>query len=200
MDIPVELSRVVISETGDQQVIFLKELGGERSFPILIGIAEALAIDRRLKGVPTPRPMTHELLARVIESLGASVEKVVVSDIREHTFIATLFLQRDGEAIEVDSRPSDAIALGAAMETPIFVAEHVMDSVLSPPSSKAERIDLLRRRMEMLRRGIDELSSILDDEEFLDGAPDEMVAQQHQRLEEMRAEYEAIRKVLDKMG
>ncbi|MFW6066418.1 MAG: bifunctional nuclease family protein, partial [Planctomycetota bacterium] len=82
MDVPMELSRVLITELGDQQVIFLKEKGGERSFPIVIGIAEALAIDRRLKGVPMPRPMTHDLMANVIESLGGTVERVVIHDLQ----------------------------------------------------------------------------------------------------------------------
>ena len=133
MDVPMELSRIVITELGDQQVIFLKEKGGERSFPILIGINEALAIDRRLKGLPTPRPMTHDLLASVIEALGGTVEKIVVNDLVEHTFYATLYIRQDNRLLEIDSRPSDAIALGSAMGTPIYVAEHVLDSVLKSP-------------------------------------------------------------------
>ena len=126
MNVPMELSRFLITELGDQQVIFLKEKDGERSFPIMIGTSEALAIDRRLKGQETPRPMTHELLAKTIDALGGTIERVVISDIREHTFIAVLSISRDGETIEIDSRPSDAIALGVAFDTPIFVAEHVL--------------------------------------------------------------------------
>jgi hypothetical protein len=200
MDIPVELSRVVITEMGDQQVIFLREKGGERSFPILIGIAEALAIDRRLKGVETPRPMTHDLLASVIETMGGEVEKIVVSDIREHTFIATLYVRRDGELLEIDARPSDAIALGAGLETPLYVARKVFDNVLSPPSSREDRIELLRTRMQMLARGIDELESLLENPQFLANAPEQAVEQQRERLEEMRTEHEAIREVLAKLG
>lgn len=130
MDIPVELSKIIINETSDQQFIVLKEKEGERSFPIVIGIVEIFAIDRRLKGIKTPRPMTHDLLADVIDNLNASIEKIVINDLLHHTFYARIFLKTDGESIEVDSRPSDAIALGIATDTPIFVADHVFEKVL----------------------------------------------------------------------
>ncbi len=130
MDIPVELSRIIINETADQQIIVLKEKEGERSFPIVIGIVEIFAIDRRLKGIKTPRPMTHDLLASVIDNLDAEIEKIVINDLLHHTFYAKIYLRTDDELIEVDSRPSDAIALGVATETPIFVADHVFEKVL----------------------------------------------------------------------
>ncbi len=127
MDIEVELSRIIINEASDQQVIVLKERGGERSFPIVIGIFEVFAIDRRLKGIETPRPMTHDLLSSTIENLGGKLEKIVINDLVNHTFYAQLHISRDGQKVEIDSRPSDAIALGVASETPIFVADHVFD-------------------------------------------------------------------------
>ena len=198
MDIAVELSRIVITELGDQQVIFLKEKAGDRSFPILIGIAEALAIDRRLKAIDTPRPMTHELLANVIRALGGQLEKIVVNDLREHTFYATLHIRRNSEVIEVDSRPSDAIALGAAFGTPIYVAEHVFDEVVSAPATKAERLDLLRKRMEMLREQIEELTKRLRDEAFLGEASQEIVKEARKQLKAMKQEYGIISKVLKK--
>ena len=129
MDIEMELSRIIIQETSDQQFIFLKEINGERSFPIVIGINEAIAIDRRLKGIPTPRPMTHDLLYRTITQLGGRLERVIINDIRDHTFYAMLIIERDGQLLEIDSRPSDAIALGVVDNTPIFVAEHILDEV-----------------------------------------------------------------------
>ena len=129
MDIEVELSRIIINETSDQQVIVLKERNGQRSFPIVIGIIEIFAIDRRLKGIKPPRPMTHELLASVIEGLGAKVEKVVINDLRNHTFFAKIHLNLNGRSIQIDSRPSDAVALGAASKTPIYVAEQVFDNI-----------------------------------------------------------------------
>ncbi|TFG50442.1 MAG: bifunctional nuclease family protein [Candidatus Brocadiia bacterium] len=127
MDVEVELSRISINETTDQQIIVLKERHGQRSFPIVIGIVEIFAIDRRLKGITPPRPMTHDLLANVIESLGAQIEKIVINDLRSHTFYATITLGINGKTVEIDSRPSDAIALGVATEAPIFVADHVLD-------------------------------------------------------------------------
>ena len=127
MLVRMDLARTIIVETSDSQVIILKERDGDRHLPILIGINEALAIDRRLKGLRTPRPMTHDLLANVVESLGGELEKIIVSDLRDHTFYATLIIRRDGELIEVDSRPSDAVALGVASGTPIFVENHVLE-------------------------------------------------------------------------
>jgi len=127
MDVEVELSRIIINETSDQQIIVLKERNGPRGFPIVIGIVEIFAIDRRLKGITPPRPMTHDLLASVIEHLGARVERIVIDDLRNHTFYAKIYLNIDGRTVKVDSRPSDAIALCAAIDAPIFVADHVFD-------------------------------------------------------------------------
>lgn len=129
MDVEVELSRIIINESSDQQVIVLKERHGPRSFPIVIGIVEIFAIDRRLKGLTPPRPMTHDLLDSVIKGLGAKIEKIVINDLRSHTFYAKIHLMMNGQVVEIDSRPSDAIALGAASGAPIFVAEHVLDRV-----------------------------------------------------------------------
>ncbi len=125
MDVEVELSRIIINETSDQQIIVLKERHGQRSFPIVIGIAEIFAIDRRLKGIKPPRPMTHDLLDSVIENLGAKIKKIVINDLRNHTFYAKIHLSLNGRTVEVDSRPSDAIALGAASNIPIYVADHI---------------------------------------------------------------------------
>jgi bifunctional DNase/RNase len=127
MEVEVELSRIIINETSDQQVIVLKERNGPRAFPIVIGIVEIFAIDRRLKGIQPPRPMTHDLLANVIDGLGARIERIVIDDLRNHTFYAKIHLGIDGRSVQIDSRPSDAIALCAALDAPIFVAEHVFD-------------------------------------------------------------------------
>jgi len=127
MELEAELSRIVIDEQSDQQIIVIKEKNGNRSFPIVIGIVEILAIDRRLKGILPPRPMTHDLLGNVIEGLGAQTEKIVINDLRHHTFFAKIHLSLDGRTVAIDSRPSDAIALGVAREVPIYVADHVFD-------------------------------------------------------------------------
>lgn len=127
----MELAKIVIAETNDQQIIVLRERDGERRFPIIIGSNEALAINRRLKDQQTPRPLTHELLASVVAAMGGEFEKIVVNDLRDHTFYATIFIRRNGELLEVDARPSDAIALSAGTDIPIFVAEHVLREVTS---------------------------------------------------------------------
>ncbi len=129
MQIEMQLVRIVISETDDQQIIILKEVNGDRHFPIVIGITEAAAIDRRLKKHPTPRPPTHELLASVIEKLGGVVERVVINDLRDRTFFALLHVKQGEQLLEIDSRPSDAIALGIGTGVPIFVEEKVLESV-----------------------------------------------------------------------
>ena len=129
MSVQVELKRIIITEQSEQQVIYLKEIVGERSFPIVIGNTEAVAIDRRLKGLPTPRPYTHELLASVIEKLEAKLERIVINDLQDHTFFARLVIRQSGKTVEIDCRPSDAIALGIAGNVPIFVADHVMNEV-----------------------------------------------------------------------
>jgi bifunctional DNase/RNase len=129
MEVEVELSKIIINEAVDQQIIVLKELRGERSFPIVIGMMEILAIDRRLKNIQLPRPMTHDLLADVIEQMGGGVEKVVINDLSNGTFYARLHINSNGETVEVDSRPSDAIALGVGVGAPIFVDEQVFENM-----------------------------------------------------------------------
>ena len=126
MDVRMNLARIVIQDTSSEQIIFLREADGDREFPILIGDAEAIAIDRRLKGTPTPRPMTHDLLANVIEAMGGTLERIEINDLQAQTYFAKLHIRQDGRLLEIDSRPSDAIALGIASQVPIYVAEHVL--------------------------------------------------------------------------
>ena len=125
----MDLARIIISETNDEQIIVLKETEGERAFPIVIGIWEAVAIDRNIKQKRTPRPMTHDLLESVITNLHANLDKVIVNDLRDRTFYAKLILRRNGETIEIDSRPSDAIALAVQMRAPIYVEEKVLQEL-----------------------------------------------------------------------
>ncbi|MCP4378483.1 MAG: hypothetical protein GY794_20200 [bacterium] len=200
MDIRMELSRVLITELGDQQMIFLREVDGDRNFPIMIGTTEAIAIDRRLKGIETPRPMTHDLLSNVIEKLGARIEKIVISELRNHTFIATMQLVCATGNIAIDSRPSDAIAVGVACNTPIYVASEVIDTVLHPPATKNARLELLRQRLELLAEQIDALSERISDDDYLAEMPQEVIERNRQQLEEMRDEYDAIQRVLRKLG
>ena len=121
--VQMELTRIIINENNEQQIIFLKEVDGERTFPIVIGIFEATSIDRRVKGLPAPRPLTHDLLANTIELLGGELRTSIISELRDHTYYAKLRIRHSGELVEVDSRPSDAIAVAVTVDVPIFVAE-----------------------------------------------------------------------------
>jgi hypothetical protein len=129
MSIQMELHKIIISELQNEQIIVLKEIDGERKFPIVIGNGEALAIDRRLKGLAHPRPLTHDLLANVIEELGGQIEQIEINNLEEHTFFARIHIRRGEEVFKIDSRPSDAIALGVATNVRIYVAEHVLNEV-----------------------------------------------------------------------
>jgi bifunctional DNase/RNase len=122
----MELKRIIISEVHEQQIIVLREVDGERSFPIVIGIFEATSIDRRVKNIIPPRPLTHDLIVAVVEQLGGELQDIVISDLQEHTYFAKLRVRKDGELIEIDCRPSDAIAVAVTAKVPIWVAEDVL--------------------------------------------------------------------------
>ena len=137
MQVPMQLSRIFIREMTDMQIIELSEIGGDRAFPIVIGLPEAFAIERRLKGIEIPRPQTHDLLAGVIDALGATLRRIEIHDMREGTFYARLVLERDGAEVQVDSRPSDAIAIGVAKGAPILVEESVLEQASSEAAAGA---------------------------------------------------------------
>jgi bifunctional DNase/RNase len=132
MPVLMELSRIIISEINEQQVIYLKEANGERSFPILIGIFEATSIDRRVKGFPSPRPLTHDLVCNVVENLGGELQDVLINELRDHTYFAKLRVRQGGKLVEIDARPSDAIAVAVTCQPslPIYVNEEVLQVVL----------------------------------------------------------------------
>jgi bifunctional DNase/RNase len=131
MLVKMNLARIVIVDSEDEKMsmIVLREIEGERAFPILIGVHEAYAIDRRLKGIVVQRPLTHDLVERMIEQLDCQMERIVISELRDSTFYAKLVLRRDGELVEIDSRPSDAIAICAGTATPIFVDDSILKDV-----------------------------------------------------------------------
>jgi bifunctional DNase/RNase len=131
MLIRMALARIVIVDSDEDKMsmIVLREMEGERAFPILIGIHEAYAIDRRTKGIGVQRPMTHDLINGILGKLECQIEHILISELRNSTFFAKLVLRRDGDLIEIDSRPSDAIAIGAGLDVPIFVDESVLREV-----------------------------------------------------------------------
>ena len=132
MPVLMELSRIILNEINEQQIIFLKEIDGERTFPIVIGIFEATSIDNRVKGNPSPRPLTHDLVVNVVENLGGEFQDVVITELKEHTYYARLRVRHDGELVEIDARPSDAIAVAVTCNPvlPIYVNEDVLNDVL----------------------------------------------------------------------
>lgn len=131
MSVQMQLARIIITEISDSQIIFLKEVDGIREFPILIGIFEATSIDRRVKSETKPiRPLTHDLVVEVVRQLGGEIESVVISELRDQMYFASLQIRRGDDLIEIDSRPSDAIAIAVSYDPPlpIFVAEEVLEA------------------------------------------------------------------------
>jgi hypothetical protein len=131
----MQLARIIISELTENQVIYLQEVDGDREFPILIGIFEATNIDRRVKDeyVP-PRPLTHDLIVNVASALEATIESIVINELNQSTYFAQLrLIKSDGEVIEIDARPSDAIAVAVTFSPPlpIYVSENVIEEATS---------------------------------------------------------------------
>jgi bifunctional DNase/RNase len=124
--------------------VILRDKEGQRVLPIWVGGAEANAIAVQLENITTPRPMTHDLLRNVIHDLKADIQKIVVSDLKENTFYALIYLKVNGEAVAVDARPSDAIALALRSRAPIFVEDRVIDHArsadMAPEKEDSERL------------------------------------------------------------
>ena len=125
--IEMSIDSIRVSLMNYQRVVILKEKLAKRYLPIWIGPAEADAIAVKLQGVTVPRPLTHDLLSSVIDSLGAGIDSIIVSDLKSDTFYAKIILSVNGEQMEIDSRPSDALALAVRTDAPIFVEEAVLD-------------------------------------------------------------------------
>ncbi len=129
----MELSRIIITDTNRNQMIYLREIGGKRrTFPIIIGVFEATAIDRQVRGEPSLRPPTHALLVSVVEHLGGELQDVIISELKDGTYFARLRVRQNGELIEIDSRSSDAVAVAVTCDPPlpIYVNEDVLNDVL----------------------------------------------------------------------
>ncbi len=125
--VEMSIESIRVSMMNYQRVVILREKGAERYLPIWIGPAEADAIAIKLQGVDVPRPLTHDLLDSVITALGALVSSIIVCDLHNDTFYAKVILDVNGKQIEIDSRPSDAMALAVRAKAPIYAAESVLD-------------------------------------------------------------------------
>lgn len=127
--IECKIESIRVSMVTQHRVVILKEVDSERYLPIWIGASEADAIALELQEVPVQRPFTHDLMRHIISELGANVTRIFINDLRDDTFYARIIMDVNGRHAEVDSRPSDAIALAVRVKCPIFVEDHVLDSV-----------------------------------------------------------------------
>ena len=143
--IEMELTGVRVELPTNQPIVLLRERGGERYLPIWIGASEAAAIALSLQGVVTPRPMTHDLMKNILDDLSVHPNRIIVTELRDSTFYATIELQRGTDRYEVSSRPSDAIALAVRMEIPIFANEDVLDeAAILIPGDEDEEVEKFR--------------------------------------------------------
>lgn len=138
------ISEIAIDSLTNSPILILKELDGERTLPIWIGLLEANAIASELKGVRFSRPMTHDLLKNIMELIGAKVNKVEICDLKDNTYYALIHITHKGKEISIDARPSDAMALSLRMNAPIFVSEEVINkssqiNLKSEPEDKSEQ-------------------------------------------------------------
>lgn len=136
MIVQLELARIIITEMNKQQVLVLRERDGVREFPIVIGFYEATMIDRRVRDLEAPRPLTHDLLCNAIETLGGKIQDVYIHRLEQQTYFASLRVTRDDELLEIDSRPSDAIVVAVSFRPwlPILIEEEVLQQALAQES------------------------------------------------------------------
>jgi hypothetical protein len=148
----MKIRGLMMDPVTNMPIVILKDVGGSTVLPIWVGVYEANAIALEIEKVSTPRPMTHDLIKSLLLGLNTNLRKVVVSDLKDDTFYAVIWLDRDGELISVDSRPSDALALALRLDCPIYVEETVLKSskLAATVSSKVNDADELRRMLEGL--------------------------------------------------
>ena len=144
MQIEMMIKGLMIDPITNMPIIILRDQEGQRILPIWVGVFEANAIALQIENVQTPRPMTHDLLKNIIDDLSAQVERIVVTELKENTFYALIHLRRNGHSIEVDARPSDAIALALRTRSPIFVEEAVIQNARSVENSRESSMDVTR--------------------------------------------------------
>jgi bifunctional DNase/RNase len=157
--VEVTVDRILLNPIAEYRVVILKEIGAERYLPIYIGRFEADAIAIRLQGHEHRRPLTHDLLNNMIAELGGEVSHILVNDMRNDTFYARIFVNLDSQQLDIDSRPSDAIALAVRCDAPIFVEEEVMQTGITPEPDISEGVD--GEELEAFREFVDGLD--LDD-------------------------------------
>lgn len=151
MEVEMTIRGLVMDPVTNMPIVILKDVAGDTVLPIWVGVYEANAIALEIEKVSMPRPMTHDLIKNVLTGLETLVHKVVVTELREDTFYAVIWLERGGEIISIDSRPSDALALALRMDCPIFVDELVLkNSKLAANMSDKVTSEELRKWLEGL--------------------------------------------------
>ena len=151
MQIEMTIKGLMVDPITNMPIVILRDKEGHKVLPIWVGIFEANAIALQFENVATPRPMTHDLLRNVIHDLKADIQKIVVSDLKENTFYALIYVTVAGESVAIDARPSDAIALALRTRAPIFVEESVIENAKSvDPSSDRADADRLHKWLESL--------------------------------------------------
>jgi uncharacterized protein len=151
MEVEMKIRGLTMDPVTQMPIVVLKDVNGNTVLPIWVGIFEANAIALEIEKVSTPRPMTHDLLKTVLLGLEAGIKKVVVSDLRDDTFYAVIWLEREGELISIDSRPSDALALALRLDCPIYVEDTVLKtSKLTNTVNEKVQSDELRKWLEGL--------------------------------------------------
>jgi len=149
--VEMSIRGLMIDPITNMPIVILKDADDQRTLPIWVGPVEANAIAIQMENITTPRPMTHDLLVRVMADLGATVDRVVVADLSENTFYAQLILRRGDEVVVVDARPSDALALALRTKARVFVSEHVLDRAQSlDTSAEQANQERLQRWLESL--------------------------------------------------
>lgn len=128
MDVEVRIRGLVLDPATNMPIVVLKDVASETVMPIWVGMSEANAIAIEIEKLAAPRPMTHDLTRNLIRHLNGTLERIVITELKDDTFFAVLWMRQDNESIAVDARPSDAIALALRADCPIFVSEHVMQS------------------------------------------------------------------------
>ncbi len=148
MSVQMKIQGLMIDPVSQMPIVILKNSSEDRVLPIWVGVFEANAIAMQLEKILSPRPMTHDLLCDTIERLGGSIERIVITDLRDATFYAILHLDLKGKKVEVDARPSDAMALALRCEAPIFVEESVLEKSSKPGDADSMEPDRMRRWLE----------------------------------------------------
>jgi hypothetical protein len=150
MEVEMKIRGLILDPVTSMPIVVLKDDATESVLPIWVGVPEANAIALEIEKVTTPRPMTHDLLKNLLIGLETAVRKVVVTELRDETFFAVIWLERDGQIISIDSRPSDALALALRMDCPIYVEEEVLKTSKVVSVSEPVSAEELRKWLENL--------------------------------------------------